>query len=167
MPRGKHLSEYEKGQIMAMHRDGKSNREIARTLKRSDHVVLNYLSNPGAYGSIKRCGRRQKLSERDKRRVINAASNSCASCSKSQRECNLGVSRTTVWGAIHDSPCIHREKMKSAPYLRDHHKVARLEFARKNMSTNWNAVSYLNQLTNLLVCLLAKLSVLYLSLRLF
>jgi len=56
--------------------------------------------------------------------------------------------------------------MKSAPSLRDHHKVARLEFARKNMSTNWNAVSYLNQLTNLLVCLLAELSVLYLSLRL-
>jgi transposase len=52
MPRGNQLSDFKKGQIQAHHMNGKSNREIARLLRRSEKVVRFYLANPDEYGTL-------------------------------------------------------------------------------------------------------------------
>ena len=85
MPKGKHLSDYEKCQIQGLRQAGAGVREIARQIKRSPRLVSSYLKNPRGYGTKKRTGRPQKLSARDKRSITNTASNSTISVGEIQR----------------------------------------------------------------------------------
>lgn len=142
MPRGKSLTAYEKGQIMALHLEGKTKKEIARRLSRSDRVVRNFLRNPEQYCVKKHTGRKRKLKPRDERRIIRAASNTSKGCLELKQELNLDVSHMTVWRTLYRNPYITRSKMKLAPCLQDRHKAARLEFARVNMNRNWTKVSF-------------------------
>ena len=79
MPKGKKLSEFEKGQISALYDQNFTLRHIADQLGRSDKVVRNYLNDPDAYGTNKSSGRPFIVSPREKRRIVSAASNSTIS----------------------------------------------------------------------------------------
>ena len=140
MPRGKQLSEYEKGQIDAFKAAGLSNRQIAEKIKRSPRVVNNYRSNPLNYGTRKRSGRPEKLKQQEKKRIINAASNSTKYSTEIKRELNLPVTPRTVRNVIKRSGVIVRAKMKPAPALTDAHKAKRLDFCRKNLQMDWSKV---------------------------
>jgi len=141
MPGGSQLSEFEKGQIVAFQSLGKSQRAIAKELKRSRCVVQNYLAKQQRYGKKKRKGRKRKLSKRDERQIGKLASNSSSSVNVIKKDLNLEVSKTTVWRAIQRNPNIVREKMAKAPRLLAHHINARLQFARENMNREWKNVS--------------------------
>lgn len=83
-------------------------------------------------------------------------SNSKKSCNDLKREWGLNVFKSTIWREIKPEPHIHRAytstvwraiqsqphilraKLKLAPRL----KPVRLEFAKKNMGTNWSRVIY-------------------------
>ena len=67
MARGRSLSDFEKGQIIAKKAQGLSNRQIARDLGRSHHVLNNFVREPAGYGTRKRSGPSPLLSDRDKR----------------------------------------------------------------------------------------------------
>ena len=71
MPKGKVLTDIKKGQILAYHRE-----KVTRRLKRSDHVIRNFLKNPTDYETIKRKPKKSKVSGREKRRIVRLASNS-------------------------------------------------------------------------------------------
>ena len=62
MAKGSKLSEFEKGEITGLERDGKSQREIAKALGRSKTVTCYYLKCPNKYGTSKPTGRPEKLS---------------------------------------------------------------------------------------------------------
>ena len=79
MPKGSKLTNFEKGQISALYSQNFSLRRIATEIGRSDKVVRNYLDDPDGYGTCKSSGRPAMLSPRDKRRIVNAASNSTVS----------------------------------------------------------------------------------------
>jgi transposase len=143
MPRGTKLSEFEKGQIMALHEEGRANKAIARRINRSAKVVRNFISDPTAYGTKKHTGRKRILSPRNERCIRSAASNSFKSCTDIQRENNLNISKTTVWRTLKRTSFITRAKMQPSPKLGAHHKAARLSFARENMKRDWTKVSYL------------------------
>ena len=53
MPKGKKLSEFEKGQISALYDQNFTLRHIADQLGRSEKVVRNYLNDPDAYRTKK------------------------------------------------------------------------------------------------------------------
>lgn len=142
MPRGNHLTEREKGNIQALHQQGKSLREIAACIKRSVCAVQNFLKNPFATGPNKRQGRKRKLSQRTERQVVNSISNTRKSCNNIINELNLCVSKTTIWRTLKRNEHIVRAKMTPAPRLEDRHITARLEFARNNMNRNWDTVSH-------------------------
>lgn len=143
MGRRKRLSEYEKGQIDALFKEKKSIRGIAKQLKRSDHVVRNYLKNPAQYGKKNNGGRPKKLSARDERQIVNTASNSMISVRTIQREQFPDDSKNTIWRALKSSPNIKRAKMIKAPMLKPEHKVARFNFAVKHMNkVNWKKVNF-------------------------
>ena len=142
MPRGKQLSQYEKGQIIALHMENVPKKEIARRIFRSDRVVRNYLRNPQLYCMKKHTGRKRKLSERSQRRVVNVVSNTSKGCLELKKELNLDVSHMTIWRTLKRNPNIIRSKMQPAPCLKDRHKVARLGFCRVNMSRDWAKVSF-------------------------
>lgn len=142
MPKGKRLSDYEKGQIQGLRQAGAGVREIARQIKRSPQLVSSYLKNPNRYGTKKRTGRPQKLSARDKRSIVNLASNSTIGVRQIQRENYPSVSKNTVWRVLQKSPVIERAKMMTTPPLKPEHISARLNYARNNMNIDWTKVGF-------------------------
>ena len=62
MTKGTKLSKFEKGEITALKRDGKSQREISKALGRNKTVFCNYLKSPNKYGTRKPTGRPEKSS---------------------------------------------------------------------------------------------------------
>ena len=145
MGKGKALNEIEKGKILAYSESGLSLREIGRKLGRTHEVVRRFLKNPAEYGKKKSTGRKKLVSERTARRIVNCASNSTNSCMQIKRTLDLNVSKSTVWRVLNNDINIIRSKMNVAPRLLEHHKSTRLEFGRKNMSRNWNNVSYFKE----------------------
>lgn len=150
MPRGTYLSENEKGQIDGMRRANPdiSVYAIAKALDRSFTVVNNYLANPGEYGTKSgNAGRKPKLSDRDKRNVVRTAANAHRThqviyANQIASQLNLSVSRQTIYRTLNDSTHFDFSQMQKAPRLEQVHRDARLEFARNNMSRNWNYVSF-------------------------
>ena len=60
MNKGNKLSEFEKGEITALKKVGKSQREISKALGCCKTVICNYLKSPKNYGTRKRTGRPEK-----------------------------------------------------------------------------------------------------------
>lgn len=133
MPRGSYLRDFEKGQISAYLKSVLSFREIARKINRSHVVVTNFANNTSGYGKKKIGGPKKKLSERDKRRIINCASNTMKSLSQIINECKADVSKSTIGRLLKDSQNITRQKLMPVPRLLPRHKCARLEFAKRNL----------------------------------
>lgn len=60
MPRGKYLSDVEKGKILAFSEEGLSLREIGRKLNRHHVTIGNFLRDPVNYGLHKTGGPKKK-----------------------------------------------------------------------------------------------------------
>uniref|UniRef100_A0A1I7UW61 Transposable element Tc3 transposase n=1 Tax=Caenorhabditis tropicalis TaxID=1561998 RepID=A0A1I7UW61_9PELO len=138
MPRGKLLTDTEKASILALKTAGWSNRKVADHLHRSKHCIDEFVSNPNPNKVPKKKGPKNKLDARAKRAIIRTASNTMKSCNDIKQELNLNVSKWTVWRALKEDPNIVRAVMRPAPSLTDFHKKCRLDFAKANMSTDWN-----------------------------
>uniref|UniRef100_A0A914QHT3 Transposase n=1 Tax=Panagrolaimus davidi TaxID=227884 RepID=A0A914QHT3_9BILA len=143
MPKGKELTDVEKGKILALHNENISTRGIAKRIKRSQKVVVSYLKNPEGYGLKKhKRGRKSKLTRRQKNQVIQAASNSTKSTKEIKEDLDLCVHRETVRRVLKHSPHIVRAKMLPAPALKPEHIEKRISFARNNMATIWRHVVF-------------------------
>lgn len=144
MARGKSLTGFEKGQVLAYHRNDWPVSKISRILKRSDKVIANFLKCPEKYGTKKSPGRPRKLTKREERGILKLASNSEVSAKAIIATQGLSVSKFTVLRVIHRSGHLVRTKICCAPALTKEHKLRRLEFARVNIRTNWKKVSVLD-----------------------
>lgn len=147
MPRGCSLTDIEKGQILAYKDEKLPLREISRRIGRSLCVVQNYLHDPDNYGKTKRAGRKKKLSQRDITHITRLASHSSCSLNAIRQKSGVNVSKSTVYRVISSNENIVHSKMTQVPRLLPRHIAARLQFARQNMSTNWEQVSNLFILT--------------------
>lgn len=144
MPRGKVLSEFEKGKIVALHSSGKSINHISATIRRSRDVVRKYINNPEGYGSRKRSGRPSSLSSHDRRSILRAASNRNISANQIQAELNIPASKWTIGRVLRSSSHLQYSKKKPKPSLKDHHKTARVAWAKEKMSwtTEWREIVF-------------------------
>ena len=148
MPRGKTLTDYEKGQIEAKKAQGLSNRQIARELHRSEGVIRCYVRNPVAYGTTSHPGRPSSLSDRQKRLILREASNQVTTCSRIKADLKLDVSAETVRRVISKAPFIKWRKMKKAPLLTAKHRKNRLEFAGRTREPTGKRLDFLTQLSS-------------------
>ena len=82
MAKGIKLSEFEKGEITALKRVGKSQREIFKTLGCSKTIICNNLKCPKKYGTRKPTGKPEKLSPQFKRRIVHEVKKKTLSTSK-------------------------------------------------------------------------------------
>ena len=82
MVKGTKLSEFEKGEITALKRVRKSQREILKALGYSKIVICNYLKSPIKYRTRKLTGRPEKLSPQIKRRIVHEVKKKTLSTSK-------------------------------------------------------------------------------------
>ena len=108
MPRGTYLTDVEKGKILAFLENELSFREIDRKLGRSDRVVRNFAKNKSQYDKNKTEGPKRKLSARDRRRIVKAASNSIKSLSQISVDCGVKVSKSIISRMLNESGTITR-----------------------------------------------------------
>ena len=130
MPRGLKLNEREKGLIDGYKQSGKSNRAIASLLGRSPTVIGNYVRHPDTYGTAKRLGRPLQVTERVKRSIIRHLLKRKSSVRKVAASLAVPVSIGTVHRVAKMDGRVVYKKMKRSPDLKEHHKAARLLFAR-------------------------------------
>lgn len=141
MAKGKALSEFQRGKILAFKDQGLSNRKIAGKLNVSPTSVDNFVKNQQNYGKRRSYGRKSKLSVRETRRILRAASNSTKSGKQLKVDLGLNVSDRTIRNVINGSGRFKRARMKCAPAFRLGDKPKRLQFGRQNMNRNWKRVS--------------------------
>lgn len=144
MGKGKRLSEYERGQIDAFVESGMKIQQIASSLERSYTVVKNYVENREFYGQKNNGGRPTKLSDRDKRHIVQLASNESTSATQIKDTLQLPVSRQTVWRVMANSEVLKHEKMKKRPRMTDDHKARRLTLCKDWLETgqDWTRVIF-------------------------
>ena len=118
--------------------------EIAEHLQRSITVVHNYIKMGSTYCLQKRTRHVSKISEKDKRNIISVATKKKCSASKIKTDLQLPISTRRVQQILNDRNFLRWTKRKLKPALKESHKVARLNFARKLMSltTEWHKVIF-------------------------
>ena len=144
MPRAPTLSGFEKGQIMTLHQEGLSIRAIAERLKRGKNVIHKYLSSPDTYGTKKSPGRPSKLTKRDKRRLILAASKGDLSAKQIKEAQNIELSTRRVQQILSLTPHLQYKKRKPRPALTKIHVDRRLAWAQEKASwtEEWHSIIF-------------------------
>ncbi|CDF38310.1 unnamed protein product [Chondrus crispus] len=147
MPKGKQLTDVEKGQMLVLHNECLSIREIAESISRSKTVVQNVLKNPPAYGSEKRTGRPPKLTLALKRRVIREVSKGEKSANQTRKALDLPVHRSRVQALLKKDTRLQYTKFLSAR-LSPFHMQQILDWVKKHVTWNdnkWNKVIFSNE----------------------
>ena len=119
MGRSIQLSEREKGKLIVYSEMNLSKRDMARRLRRSVHVVINFFGQGEKYGKNYK-GRSKKLSAKEQRLLKRAASNTSNSCKTIIKETNLSISQPTASRYLKDFN-IKYSKMKAKPVLTKKH----------------------------------------------
>ncbi|KAF0691663.1 Aste57867_17154 [Aphanomyces stellatus] len=134
MPRGKNITDEEKGQILAYLRMKKSFRWIARELNRSDKLVRSFVANRRNPTPKAKLGRRVKLTRREIRYTFRLATRNGQSSSQISRALGGKVTRSTVLNILNSSKFVKYMKRRSSPHLTKDHKKRRVEFAAKYLN---------------------------------
>lgn len=144
MGRKCHLNDFEKGQIKALRDEGKSVREIATRINKSKTAVHNCIHRKKNFISKKRRGKKKIITKSILDRIHSEIRKKPTSISQVKKDLELVASKTTIWRAIHSISSVRFRKTMAKPVLQDHHKVARLEFARLHMTWNdeWKHVIF-------------------------
>ena len=96
IPRGRFLSDYEKGKINAFIYYGKNKFQIANLIDRSDTIIQNYLNNKKKYGKNAKGGRQKALYIRDQNNIVHLSINRTVSWNKIKTELNLSASESLI-----------------------------------------------------------------------
>lgn len=144
MPKSVHLSELERGKILAYAEFELSGSQIAEKIKRSKSVVNSFLKNPQSYGTKKRTGRPRALTTKQKARVVSLARNKKMSSSAIVNELQLNCTSRTVRNVLSSNKYLKYSKIAARPPLTQAHKNVRLAFAKKYVSfgEKWNDVVF-------------------------
>ena len=74
MPKGSKFSEFERGRIVKLHKQGLSQRAIAEEIHISKIVICIFIKNPESYGTAKSSDRPRKLSPAMSTKIIRVVS---------------------------------------------------------------------------------------------
>ena len=136
MAKGTKLSVFEKGEITALKRVRKSQREISKALGSSKIVISNYLKSPNKYGTRKLIGRPEKLSPQFKRRIVCNVKKKTSSTSKILKYLvDASCSTRTIRRHLNNEKNEHK-KIIHCPRLTMKYKEKRLEYARQYQTMN-------------------------------
>ena len=116
---------------------------MARRLRRSVHLVTNFLSQGEKYGKNYK-GRSNKLSTKEQNLLKRAASNTSNCCKIQIKETNLSISQPTASRYLKKFN-IKYLKMKSKTVLTQKHKENRKMFCKKNLKQDWSKVWFCDE----------------------
>ena len=141
------LTDHEKGMIEAWHREGISNREVARRLGISEFAVRSNLRKLAELGSMDvrpRSGRPRATTDRDDRNLVRSSR-----CDRFKTAPELAIELANVAGVVvHRSTVsrrladagLHGRVAKHKPRLTPDHKARRLAWAREHV--DWTAADW-------------------------
>ena len=147
MPKGTKLSEFEKGEITALKRVGKS-WEISKALGHSKTIICNYLKSPNKYGTRKPIGRPEKLSPQFKRRIVHKVKKKTSSTSKILKSLADTTCSTRTIERHFNNEKIEHKKIIHCSRLTMKHKEKWLEYAHQYQTMSdkeWLKVVFLNE----------------------
>lgn len=142
MPRGRRLTEREKGKIDILRSQKCSNRQIAKKIRRSETVIRNYARLNDNYGVKPIGGQKSKIVGVLKKRIIHLASSESMSASQIKQELALPQSIRTIQRVLSKCPSLIYKKFKSRPHLTAAHKSARTAFAQSSIKDrlDWSKI---------------------------
>uniref|UniRef100_A0A8R1IPG3 Transposase Tc1-like domain-containing protein n=1 Tax=Caenorhabditis japonica TaxID=281687 RepID=A0A8R1IPG3_CAEJA len=131
-------------QLNVMQQLGSSLHEMSRIVRKIRTVCRNYINDPLNYGrkSKEQKGRPRKVTARDERNILHMVSNSPKSLNEVRGELNLNVCKSTIRNVIKRSGIIVRQKMVKVPKMKPHHKTARLDFVKANLTNKWEKIMF-------------------------
>ena len=130
MPKGIYLSDDEKKKIIELSLQGQNPYNIGKIINRHHQTISHFLANPIDYGKcIRNSGRKPILGKREKRSIIKMAKCEEMSTRQISRTLVSAASHCTIWRTLTKSTMRYGTK-KKVPYLKEHHKSARINFAK-------------------------------------
>ena len=144
MPRGKRLSNYERGVIDGLDKVATSLNAIAKEINRWRRVVTSYIILKENYGKNKRTGRPRVISARSRKIILRDILKTGNCVLQIKTENNIAASATTVWRVIKEAQIFKYKKRKRAPLLKPHHIKRIFEWAVEKVtwSDNWDKVFF-------------------------
>lgn len=133
MSKGKRLNASEVSTITALKKAGFSNRQIAKEIERSEHVIRNLLKKGVTYGIKKKTKGNSKLSGLLKGRIRTEAAKNRLNSTQIVQKLDLPVTNRHVRRILSQTPDMQWKKMKGKPKLTALHKSNRLLFAKNHM----------------------------------
>ena len=134
MPKASKLSEFERGRIVELHKQGLSQRAIAAEVHRSKTVICNFLKDPESYGTAKSSGRPTKISPALSRIIKRVVSHDRGRSSRLIKALtDADCSPITIRRHLRRKGMKNKKRLQG-PRLLPRHKVARLEFARNHQT---------------------------------
>lgn len=150
MPKGKELTEFERGEIVGLRKAKHSIREIAEILKRSRKTVENAINDyfkKNKTSAAQRSGRPKKLSERDDRQIIKIIKKNPKSTIneviQELDKLNISVSDKTIRNTLHSKNYYGRKAIKK-PLISEKNRKKRLGWCnfRKFWNEEWNKIIF-------------------------
>ncbi|CDF35348.1 unnamed protein product [Chondrus crispus] len=143
MPRGPPLTDLEKGQILALHHQLMSLRDISKELGRSVGAVQRFLKNPSLTARSQAHVTGQKLTVREEKAIIRKATTGNYSARDIKQDLNLPVGVRRIQKILSATPHLKYRKMKTAPMMTSLHREKRVRSVRRFISKGdffWNKV---------------------------
>ena len=128
MPRGPLLTDMEKGQILALHHQLMSLRDISKELGRPVGAIQRFLKNPGRVSRARADVPGQKLSVRQEKAMIRKASTGDYSARDLKKDLNLPVGIRRIQQTLSGRPHLKYKKMKTAPMMTSLHCEKRVNW---------------------------------------
>lgn len=128
------MSEIEVRKILCFKGAGKSEREIARLMKRSKTAIHNAIIRNNFSKKIKRYGRKRILTARDDRQIFRLAAKKGQSTREISKRFNKRTLYITVWKSLMSNSNAKFKKLLKTPRLLKHHREERLKWAKNVMT---------------------------------
>ena len=134
MSKASKLSEFERGRIIELHKQGLSQRAIAAEVNRSKTVICNFLKGPESYGTAKSSCRPKQIFLALSRSIIQVVSQDRGRSSRQTKALtDADCSPITIRRHLKQKGMKNKKHLKG-PRLLPRHKVARLQFAREHQT---------------------------------
>ena len=135
MAKGTKLPEFEEGEITALKRVRKFQRNTSKALGRSKTVICNYLKSPNKYRTRNATGSLEKLSSQFKR-IVREVKKKTLSISKILKSLlDSPCSTRTIKIHLNNAKIKHKNRIH-CPRLTMKHKEERQEYSRQYQTTS-------------------------------
>lgn len=144
------LSDQLKILIISKHNEGLTNRQISDDLKVHTNTVSYWVNNfydNGNVEHIKGTGRnRQTTLRQDKNIVKTVINNDNLTVGEIKEQYNIPLSRQSIYRRLAENNALYGN-YKLKPKLTDTHRAKRLEWAYKNLDTDWSFIIFSDEMS--------------------